>query len=68
MYAQKRAKLSVSEFAIGMGKILDINTIKKTSLKKIPAIKSDSEAFKSDWEQVGDDIRSGIKEYEEQLH
>ncbi|EAC8843079.1 hypothetical protein LL50_08315 [Listeria monocytogenes] len=67
MYAQKRVKLSISEFAMGMGKILDINTIKTSSLKKVPTIKSDSEAFKSDWEQVGDDIRSGITEYEEQL-
>lgn len=64
---QKRVKFSLSDFAVGMGKILDINTTSKTTLKKAPAIKSDYEASKSDWEQVGDDLRSGIREYEKQL-
>ncbi|WP_163652025.1 hypothetical protein [Listeria sp. PSOL-1] len=52
-----------SNFIIGMGKILDVNYINISKLKKPPQIKSDYESVKSDWEKVGKDIEYGITEY-----
>ncbi|MHC5278928.1 hypothetical protein ACYRFT_01485 [Listeria kieliensis] len=58
---------SFSALIMGMGKILDVNYIRISKLKKSPRVKTDYEAVKSDWEEVGGDIEHGITEYKERI-